>query len=75
MSDHKTMNLRPYHGEWKPDEDGFRLDFHCKTDGGKTVVVKLHFRFWWIGFLAREIWKAINYREEEVATAKKAMTP
>jgi hypothetical protein len=70
----KTINLKPYHVEWKPEAEGFLLEFGCETEGDKRITVKLHFRFWWIGFLARELWKAIAYRERETAEAKKAMT-
>ena len=71
----KTINLHPYHCEFKPDGDGFVLEFLCGTNCERRIKARIHFRFWWVGFLARELWKAIRTREQEVESAKKAMTP
>ena len=70
----KTMNLRPYHVEYKPDAEGFALEWWTNTEGGNEVKVRLKLNFWWIGYIAREMWKAIKHRQEEVDRVKKDMT-
>lgn len=67
------MNLKPFHAEYKPDGGGFILEFWCATEGNKRVRVRLKFDFWWISFLAREMWKAIEHRYNETCQAKDAM--
>lgn len=69
----KTINLRPYHCEIKPNNHGFTLEWWCGTEGGKRVKVVLKCEFWWISYLARDLWKAIAYRQNEVNAAKKSM--
>lgn len=70
----KTINLDPYHCEVERDEDGFCLVFFGKTEGGKTVKVRLHMAFWWVRFLARDLWKVIGIRRAEIEEATKALT-
>ena len=70
----KTINLEPYHCESKSEGDGFVWEFFASTEGGKRVKVRLHFRFWWVTYLARDLWQTINRRQEEVDGAKKALT-
>lgn len=69
----KTINLKPFHCEHKPEAGGFALEFWCATDGGKRVKVRLHMEFWWVRFIAREMWAVIKRRQEEVEEAKKAL--
>ena len=69
----KTMNLRPFHCEQEATAAGFVLVVFAATEGGKRVKVRLHFDFWWVRFLARELWKAIQRRQQEVSEAEKAM--
>lgn len=72
-SSEKTINLHPYHCEQEGTSSGFVLSMYGRTEGGNTVKVRLHFDFWWVGFLARELWKAIAYRRTEVARAESEM--
>lgn len=73
MSD-KTINLKPFHCEMAPDGGAFVMEFYCATEGNKRVKVRLRMEFWWIGFIARELWKMIARRQQEVDDAKKALS-
>jgi hypothetical protein len=70
----KTMNLKPFHAEFKPEGGGFVLEFWGATEGNKRVKVRLHFEFWWTCFLARILWQVIAHREDEVKQARHSMT-
>lgn len=70
----KTINITPYHCEVKPHSSGFVLEWFGRTEGGKEIKVKLKCEFWWIRFLAVDLWKVINYRKAEIAQAEKVMT-
>ena len=70
----KTINLNPYHCATKPDADGFCWEFYAETEGGNKIKVRLHFGFWWIAFLARDLWGTIKRRQDEVDNAKRCMT-
>lgn len=70
----KTINLKPYHCETEKDGDGFCLVFFANTEGGKTVKVKLHMEFWWVRFIARDLWGVVKRRQDEIEEAKKALT-
>lgn len=72
----KTINLTPFHCEQEKTDDGFVLTVFGKTEGGKTVKVRLRFAFWFLKYLARDVmWKAIHARQEEVNEATAAMSP
>lgn len=70
----KTINLTPYHCESGTEGGGFCLTFFCNTEGGNTVRVKLHMEFWWVKFIARDLWKIIRARRAEADEAEKALT-
>ena len=72
MSD-KTINLRPFHCEQAKDGDGFCLVFYANTEGGKRVKVNLHMEFWWVRFLARDLWAVIKRRQSEINEAETAL--
>lgn len=75
MSDkEKVMNLEPVHLESSYSDGGFALDFYCRTVGGKRVRIIMKMEFWWIKFIARELWKQINMRRESVESASSAMS-
>ena len=69
----KTINLDPYHVEQSADGDGFCLTFFAQTEGGKRVKVKFHMQFWWVRFLAREMWRVTQRRQAEVNEAQEAL--
>lgn len=70
----KTINLSPFHLECKAEGDGFVMEWYCATEGNKRVKVRLQCGFWWVRFIAHDLWKMIAHRETEVADAKKGMT-
>lgn len=73
MSDKRTINVRPNHCELHNNDSGFSLEFFDSTDRGVSLRYVIHFDFWWLEYLARHLWDAINHRQQKIDAAKNAM--
>ncbi len=70
----KTINVNPFHCEFRANNGGFTLTFFDRTEGGTELRYVVHFEFWWTRYLARHLWEAIAYRRNEVKSAEESMT-
>lgn len=73
MKTEKTVNVHPCHCEFKGNVGGFTLTFYDRAGDRREVHYVIHFEFWWIKYLARSLWEAVSYRQNEVAEAERAM--
>lgn len=69
----RTVNVRPFHCEFAGNTSGFTLTFFDRTESGQERRFVLHFDFWWVRFLAGNLWQAIQYRRSAVVEAEIAM--
>lgn len=65
----RTLNVKPFHVETSCSTSGFVLKFFCDDD----KVVKLHFDYWWIGYIAEALWKCIHHQDGIVESNRRAM--
>lgn len=65
----RTMNVEPFHVETSCNSEGFILTFHCHGD----KKVKIHMNFWWVEYLARELWKILKHQRTMLSDGENAM--
>lgn len=70
----KTINVIPYHVDLENNDSGFVLAFFGNTPGGGKVKVVIRFQFWWLSYLANELWAAIKWRKKTIESAEKSLT-
>lgn len=65
----RTINIKPYHCEVSCGSTGFVWSFY---QSGK--VIRIHFEYWWVAFLARNLWNCVKKQEAMAAYSRAAMT-
>lgn len=71
-----VININPFHSEIKVHGDNsFTLTFFDKVgdDYTRKKVVNIHFKGWWLSFLAGSLWKVIEYRKSKLKDDEKAL--
>ena len=66
----RTINVKPFHCEIECGSTGFVLLFVC--DGDKTI--RLHMEYWLIGYIARDLWKAVRKQRGMVEENERMLT-
>lgn len=65
----KTINIKDiYNSEVSFTANGFILEFW-----NDKYKVRLHFDFWWVTYIARNLWKIINSRKSALNEMEKNM--
>jgi len=69
----RVINVRSIsHWESEIRDEGFELKFIAFTDGEKRYHVNLHFDWWALPYLARELWKVVTRRRTKIEGELKA---
>jgi hypothetical protein len=71
--DERVVNLSPFHSEVKATSSGFDWTFFGSTANGNRHRIVLHCEFWWVGFIARDMWKVVASRKRDIEAAEKAL--
>lgn len=75
-----VININPFGMGIRTHSAGFVLTFRSsmkKRDGSddylRRKIVHVHFEYWWLKVIIRELWKAIQFKRDELNELENGM--
>jgi len=73
MSKERRIRLKPFHSDIKATVNGFQWTFLAESELGNRYTIVFNFDFWWLTFLARDMWSVLRDKKKKIEECETAM--